>query len=630
MSQALLSIENLSKSYSDKLLFENLNFGINEGQKIALVAHNGVGKSTLLNIITGKDIPDDGQVILKEGLKISYLTQDPQFDNKALVKDVLFHLDNLYVNIIRNYHNSLEKYQKDPSDKNQKLLDEATRQMDHREAWDYENRMTEVLQKFEISNLNQVVGELSGGQRKKLALASIIIDEADLIILDEPTNHLDIKTIEWLENHISNSKLSLLIVTHDRYFLDEVCDIIIEIDQHSCFIYQGNFSYFLEKKAEREALDALEIDKAKNLYRKELDWMRRQPKARTTKSKARIDSFYNLEKIAQKRLEVKKLDFHVKMSRQGRKILEIENLHKSFGETLITKGFEYIFKRGERIGLVGDNGSGKSTFLNMLTGKVKPDQGKVIIGETTRFGYYTQKGLETKEDLTVIEIVKEVAEVVEMGDKSFGAAQFLFFFGFSYSLQQSQYKYLSGGERRKLYLVLTLMQNPNFLILDEPTNDLDIFTLNKLEEFLLSFQGCLIIVSHDRYFLDKLSDHLFLFHGNGEIKDFVGNYSDYRELKALKEAQIKKEKREEKKKEESKTIKNKPSNKPTYKETKEFEKLEKEMPKLEEQKEVILNKMNSGSLDTDEFNECSKEYQELSDSLDEMEMRWLELSEKIV
>jgi len=629
MSQELLRIENLTKSYSDKLLFENLNFSILEGQKIALVAHNGVGKSTLLNIIKGFDIPDDGDVILREGLKISYLKQDPRFDNKSLVKDILFHLDNLFVNTIQNYHDSLDKYQADPSPKNQSLLDTAISEMDQREAWNYENRMTEVLQKFQISDLNQVVGELSGGQKKKLALASIIIDEADLIILDEPTNHLDIKTIEWLEEHISTSKLSLLIVTHDRYFLDEVCDIIIEIDQHSSFIYQGNFSYFLEKKAEREALEALEIDKAKNLYRKELDWMRRQPKARTTKSKARIDSFYGIEKIAKKRLEEKKLNFDVKMSRQGRKILEIKNLNKSFGDIHITKGFDYIFKKGERIGLVGENGSGKSSFLNMITGNLSPDSGNIIIGDTTKFGYYTQKGMETKENLKVIDIVKEVAEVIEMGKTSFGAAQFLFYFGFSYSLQQSYYRNLSGGERRKLYLVITLMKNPNFLILDEPTNDLDIFTLNKLEEFLLTFQGCLIIVSHDRYFLDKLSDHLFIFQGDGEIKDFVGNYSDYREMLALKEAILKKERREEKKKEEAVITKPKKSNKVSFKEKKEFEALEQEMPKLEKEKDAFLNDMNSGKLNPEEFNECSKQYQEISEKLDEMEMRWLELSEKM-
>ena len=630
MSQELLTIENLTKSYSDKLLFNDLNFGISQGQKIALVAHNGVGKSTLLNIITGIDIPDEGRIIKKEGLKIAYLKQDPKFTPGTLVKDVLFHLDNVYVNTIENYHLSLNNYQKNPSDKNQELLDVAITKMDLQEAWDYETRMNEILDVFQIGDLNQEVTELSGGMKKKLALASIIIDEADLIILDEPTNHLDIKTIEWLEAHISKSKLSLLIVTHDRYFLDEVCNIIIEIDQHSSFIYKGNFSYFLEKKAEREVLEAMEIDKAKNLYRKELDWMRRQPKARTTKSKARIDSFYNLEQIAKKKLEVKKLDFNIKMSRQGGKILEIKNLYKSFDDIIITKGFEYIFKKGERIGLVGENGSGKSTFLNMITGQLSPDKGSIIAGDTTRFGYYTQKGLETKEDLKIIDIVKEVAEVIEMGKTSFGAAQFLFYFGFSYSLQQSFYRNLSGGERRKLYLVITLMKNPNFLILDEPTNDLDIFTLNKLEEFLLTFKGCLIIVSHDRYFLDKLSDHLFIFKGQGEVKDFVGNYSDYRELQELKAAQLKKEKREERKAEETKTSKPKnTSNKPSYKEQKEFEKLEADMPHLETDKEALLNKMNAGDLSPEAFNDVSKKYQEVCDTLDEMELRWLELSEKM-
>ncbi len=629
MSQTLLTAENLTKSYSEKLLFENLNISINEGDKIALIAHNGVGKTTLLNILTGADIPEEGDITLKDELKISYLKQNPRFPKGAIIKDILFHLDNLYIETINNYHLQLKNYQANSSAKNQNLLDEATAMMDQKEAWDYENQITEVLQIFNITNLEQSIDELSGGQKKKLALASIIIDKADLMILDEPTNHLDIETIEWLEEHISKSKLSILMVTHDRYFLDEVCDHIVEIDQHTSFTYKGNYSYFLEKKAEREALQVLEIEKAKNLYRKELDWMRRQPKARTTKSKARIDSFYDLEKIAKKRLEEKKLDFEVKMSRQGRKILEVKNLNKAFGDLQITKDFEYIFKRGERIGLVGDNGSGKTTFLNMLTGKIKPDSGEVIIGETTRFGYYTQEGLQGKENLRVIDIVKEVAEVVEMGDKSFGAAQFLFFFGFSYSLQQSYYNLLSGGERRKLYLVLTLMSNPNFLILDEPTNDLDIFTLNKLEDFLLSFKGCLIIVSHDRYFLDKLSDHLFIFKGNGMIKDFVGNYSDYREMKEWEEEQEKKKSKEEKKQVPN-TLKPKleKANKATYKELKEFEKIEKEMPLLETKKEDLLSQMNSGELNTEEFNQSSKRYQEISDVLDEMEMRWLELSEK--
>ena len=629
MAQALLTVENLTKSYSDKLLFENLNFGITEGQKTALVAHNGVGKSTLLNILTGIDIPDDGEVIKKEGLKIAYLHQNQQFDKDAKIKDVLFHADNIFVYTINEYHKQLEAYQKKPSAKTQASLDKALSMMDQRQAWDYESRMTEVLQKFQITELEQNIAELSGGQLKKLALASIIIDEADLIILDEPTNHLDISTIEWLEEHISKSKLSLLIVTHDRYFLDEVCDNIIEIDQHTCYTYQGNYSYFLEKKAEREALQALEIEKAKNRYRKELDWMRRQPKARTTKSKARIDSFYDLEKVAKKRLDEKKLNFEVKMSRQGRKILEIKNLKKTFEHALIVKDFEYTFKKGERIGLVGDNGSGKTSFLNMITGKLQPDAGEIIVGDTTKFGYYTQAGLQVREDMTVLEIVKEVAEVVEMGNKSFGAAQFLYFFGFSYSLQQSHFGHLSGGERRKLYLVLTLMKNPNFLILDEPTNDLDIFTLNKLEEFLLNYKGCLLIVSHDRYFLDKLSDHLFIFHGDGNIKDFVGNYSDYREMKELKEAQLKREKRAEKKTEEPKKITPTTKTKPTYKETKEFEKLEEDMPKMEEEKTKLLDKMNSGELSPEEFNEASKSYQEINDQLDEMELRWLELSEKM-
>lgn len=627
MAQTLITVENLSKSYSEKQLFQNLNFGINEGQKIALVAHNGVGKSTLLNILTGIEIPEEGEVTRKDGLKIAYLKQEPDFIENQSVEEFLFHMDNLFVQIIADYHLQLEKYQKDPSSKNQDALDHATAMMDQKQAWDYEVRMTEILEKFEITNLQQKISELSGGQRKKLAMASVFIDEADLIILDEPTNHLDIDTIEWLEEHISKSKLSLLVVTHDRYFLDEVCDVIIEIDQLSSFVYKGNYSYFLNKKAEREAQDAMAIEKAKNLYRKELDWMRRQPKARTTKSKARIESFYQLEEKAKKRLEQKSLEFNVKMSRQGRKILELKHLSKSFDDLKIIEDFDYTFKKGERIGLVGPNGSGKTSFLNLITGKLQADSGKIIIGDTTQFGYYTQKGLSGKNDLRVIDVVKEVAESIDMGGKSMAAAQFLFFFGFSYSLQQSYYRSLSGGERRKLYLVVTLMKNPNFLILDEPTNDLDIFTLGKLEEFLADFPGCLMIVSHDRYFLDKLCDHLFIFKGNGQIKDFVGNYSDYRELQDLEQAQLKKQKKADKPKEVSTKA---PSNKPSFKEKKEFEKLELDISKYEEEKEKLLQLLNSGNMSPDELNETSKNYQSLSQQIEDMEVRWLELSEKMI
>ncbi len=626
MSQVLISVENLTKSYSEKLLFQNISFSISEGQKIALVAHNGVGKSTLLNIITGAEIPDEGKVVAKDSLKIAYLKQDPELDNSLKVKDVLFHLNNLFVNMIQQYHQALDNYQSDLSAGNQKKLDEATALMDLNQAWDYEHRITEVLEKFQITNLEQEVSQLSGGQRKKVALASVIIDQADLIILDEPTNHLDIATIEWLEEHISMSRLSLLIVTHDRYFLDEVCDFIIEIDQQKSYTYKGNFSYFIEKKAERESSEALEIEKARNTYRKELDWMRRQPKARTTKSKARIDSFYDLEKIARKRIEEKKLEFNVRMSRQGRKILEAKNLYKSFGNQNIIKDFEYIFKKGERIGFVGPNGAGKTTLLNLLTQQLSPDSGDVIIGETTKFGYYTQKGLENKEHLRVIEIAKEVAESMDLGGNSIAAAQFLFQFGFSYALQQSYYSSLSGGERRKLYLLLTLLKNPNFLILDEPTNDLDIFTLGKLEEFLLDFPGCLIIVSHDRYFLDKLCDHLFVFEGEGRVKDYVGNYSDFRDLKEIEAALAKKEKKAEKP--QPVAPKSTPT-KATFKEKMELESLEKEIPALELKKSDVLTLLNSGSLNPQELHKTSLEFQHITDILDEKEMRWLELTEKI-
>ncbi len=626
MSIVLLTAENLSKSYGERHLFEQVSFGLMEGQKTAIVAHNGVGKSTLLNILVGDILPDEGQVVTRDGIKIAYLRQDHQWNDKQLVKEYLYHADNSYVQVINHYKACLATYEQRLDKASEEAWHQASMQMDNMHAWDYETRMQDILQQLQIVNLDQPIGELSGGQRKKLALASVLIDEADIMLLDEPTNHLDINTIEWLESLLSQSRTTLLLVTHDRYFLDAVCDNIIEIDGHSSYTYEGNYSYFLQKKAEREAAAALEISKAKNLYRKELEWMRRQPKARTTKSKARIDAFYDLEKVAKKRMEEKKLAFDIKMSRQGRKILEINDMSKSWGNFKVVEHFDYVFKRGERIGLIGKNGSGKTSFLQLLSGLEPTDSGSVIHGETTRIAYYTQEGLKAKDHLSVIDIVKEVAEVVDMGSHTIGAAQFLFHFGFSYAMQQSPYGLLSGGERRKLYLLLTLMQNPNFLILDEPTNDLDIFTLSKLEEFLESFKGCLIIVSHDRFFLDKLTDHLFVFEGDGKIKDFVGNYTDYRDWQSVQAHQQKQAKRAAKPKQT--TPQPKDNNKATYKEKKEFEQLEKDIETLSARKQELLSQMEDTTLEISKMQEAGMAFQKVSDELDEKELRWLELSEK--
>lgn len=627
MAVSYIIAENLTKSWGDKPLFQNLNITLNEGQKTALIAQNGTGKSSLLNILCGLDIADSGTIRQKENLRIAYLKQESVFKDNASINEVLFHADNRYIEIIKDYQNALKNYEKEINTETQRQLDAAIQAMDHAEAWDYELKVKEILEKFELTNYEQKVETLSGGQRKKLAMASILIDDADLLILDEPTNHLDIEMIEWLESYLSKQKMSLLLVTHDRYFLDAVCTEIIEIDQQTSFVYRGNYSYFVQKKAEREANQLAEIEKAKNRYRTELDWMRRQPKARTHKSKARIDSFYEIEKVAKQRLEQKQIDFNVKMSRQGRKILELKKLSKSFGDIKLIENFDYIFKRGERIGIVGDNGSGKTTFLNLLTQKITPDSGEIILGETTRFGYFTQSGIQLQDDMRVLEIVKEIADQIEMGNSTISAAQFLFHFGFSHNLQHSFFSNLSGGEKRKLHLVITLLKNPNFLILDEPTNDLDLFTLGRLEEFLLEFKGCLLIVSHDRYFLDRLADHLFIFNGQGNIKDFVGNYSDYREMQEIESSEEKKAEKASRKVEPPvKTPSEKPR-KATYKEQREYEAIELEIAQLEKEKESILEQMNSGELSPDELQSISKRFEQLSQELENKEFRWLELSE---
>ncbi len=625
----LLQVNNLSKAYGEKQLFHNVNFGINQGQKVALIAQNGMGKTSLLNIIMGIDIQDEGEVVIRKDIKISYLAQNPIFNTKHTVFEAVLDSKNEFFAIIKAYEDALEQMTTDNSKETQEALHIAMAAMDVKNAWDYENKIKEVLSKLQLSNLYQQIESLSGGQRRKLALAKSLIEDVDLLLLDEPTNHLDIEMIEWLEKFLKGQKISLLIVTHDRYFLDSVCEEIYELEYDGIFHYRGNYDYYVEKKAERIALEIAEQEKAQNIMRKEQEWMRRMPKARTTKSKARIDAFYKLEKKAQKvqRDEVK--DFKVKVSRIGNKILEVNSISKSFDENLIIKNFSHTFTKGERIGVVGPNGAGKSTFFNLIMGELKPDLGSIVKGQTMVFGYFTQTGLQIKEDKRLIDIVKEVADEIPFGTSStLSAAQFLHYFNFDYSTQHNYYRNLSGGEKRRLQLMLVFINNPNFLILDEPTNDLDIDTLNVLEDFLLNYPGCLMVTTHDRAFLDSVVDHLFVFEGNGEIKDYHSNYSQYRALKRKKEKQQKKIIRETKQ-----SVDNKPKSiqkkKATFKEKKEFEKLSEDIESYTIRKDEITALLSAGQGSADDFKDWGLELNDINDKLDEMEMRWLELSEVV-
>ncbi|MBN2729734.1 MAG: ABC-F family ATP-binding cassette domain-containing protein [Bacteroidales bacterium] len=624
----LLSVENLTKSYGEKLLFENISFGIQEGQKTALIAANGTGKSSLLNIIMGLDIPDSGNVTLRNEIRVAYLPQSPEFDPETTILDLVMVSDNLYVQTTKKYELAVQAMEENDSKENQQALSDATTAMDAIFARDYETKVKEVLGRLKIGNLNQKAGTLSGGQLRKVALARVLIDDSQLIILDEPTNHLDIDMIEWLEEFLNKQKLALLLVTHDRYFLDSVCDDIIELDQQQLYQYHGGYSYFVEKKAEREAAERLQVEKARNTYRTELEWMRRMPKARTSKSKARIDAFYELEMKATRRFDDNRPEFQIKDRRMGKNILELNNIHKSFEEPgFVIRDFSHIFKHGERVGVVGANGSGKSTLFRIIMDEIQADEGSVKRGQTIHFGYFSQINPDIKKDKRVIEIVKDVAEEIQMGDApSVSASQFLHYFGFDHNTQYNYYTNLSGGEKRRLHLCMTLIKNPNFLILDEPTNDLDIDTLNILEEFLIQFKGCLMIATHDRAFLDKIADHIFIFEGDGKIKDYYSNYSAYRlqRLKALskeKQAQKAEKPKQEKPKSDIR--------KATYKEKLEFEALQKEIAELESEKASTLAKMNNASNSTEELTKASERYQTITDLLDEKEMRWLELSEII-
>lgn len=622
-----LSVENLEKNLGERILFSDLNFGLNKGDKMALVANNGTGKSSLLKILAGMDQPSEGKVVFRNGIRFGYLEQEPEFDHNITISELIKTANSELLAIIATYNEALEKQAEDYSTQSQQELDRAMAKMDEFKAWDYERRLKEILTRFEIVNQDQKVGSLSGGQKKRLALALALLDEPDVLILDEPTNHLDVKMIEWLENYLDRSGLTLFMVTHDRYFLENVCNTILELHHGKLYTHHGNYSYFLQKRAEREEVNRIEIEKAGKKVKTEIDWIRRMPKARGTKSKARIQRFHDTKAVAHSGIKEQELKLEVKMSRIGGKILELKKVYKSYGDLKIMNGFHYTFKKGERIGVVGPNGVGKSTFLNILCGLEKLDSGKINTGDTVVFGYYNQQGLEFKPEMKVIDVLREHAEVIELGNGSkLTASQFLNHFMFPPKMQHNPVSKLSGGEKRRLHLMTVLIKNPNFLILDEPTNDLDLLTLNKLEDFLLQFGGCLIIVSHDRYFMDTLVDHLFIFKGEGEIKDFNGSYADYQDWMAEEEEKNKPveiEKTDWKKEQKDQEVKTKL----TFKERYEFEQLEKDIELLESEKKELEEFMSGGNTDYEILQEKGQRLEAVIAELDEKSMRWLELSE---
>ena len=615
-----LNVENISKSYGELNLFENLSFSIHKDQKIAFVAKNGTGKTSILNILSGKDSPDTGQIIYRKGLRTTFLSQEPVLDQNLTIEETIFNSDNPILKVINTYHTALEN----PGDSN--LYQTAFDDMERYQAWDFETQYTQILFKLKLEKLDQKVKELSGGQQKRLALANTLLSKPDLLILDEPTNHLDLEMIEWLESFFAKENITLFMVTHDRYFLERVCSEIIELDEGCIYNYKGNYSYYLEKKEERIEREAIETNKSKQLYKKELGWMRRQPKARTTKSKSRIDDFYEIKERASKRRNDHQVQLEINMERLGSKILEVYKVSKAFEEKVILDKFEYVFQRGERIGIIGKNGTGKSTFLNMITGGLKPDSGKIIQGETIKFGYYTQDGIKPKPMQKVIDVVREFGDYIPlMKGKQISAQQLLERFLFSRKKQYDFVEKLSGGERKRLYLCTVLIQNPNFLILDEPTNDLDIVTLNVLENFLLDFPGCLLVVSHDRYFMDKIVDHLFVFRGEGVVEDFPGNYSDFRTYEDSTPVAV-----EPKKTTPSKASKDNQSEaKLSFNEQKELNNLESKLKSLEFDKKEMEAKFLVPELDMETIEMLSDQLKRLNEEIEEKEMRWLELNEKL-
>jgi ABC transport system ATP-binding/permease protein len=631
-----VSVEGLSKSYGIQPLFENISFNIEEGDKIALIARNGTGKSTLLRILAGKETADEGKVWINKDVDVVLLEQEPSFVEEKSVLDNIFYHNHPIINTIKEYELLSEEADPDPD-----KLSDAIVKMDDLGAWDFDAKVKLVLDKLNIHNLQQPVSKLSGGQRKRVALAKTLIDigfehKHVLLIMDEPTNHLDVEMVEWLEHYFDKENVTLLLVTHDRYFLDAACTEIWEMEGSTIYVHKGDYQNYLEKKTARIENDLASIDKAKNTYRRELEWMRKQPKARTTKSKSRQDNFYEVEKRAKKQIVDEQVQLDMKMNRLGGKVAELKKLYKSYGEKILLKGFDYTFKKGERIGVAGKNGAGKSTFINILQGIEQPDSGKVNIGDTVIFGNYSQQGLVVKEDMRVIEFVKDIAEHFPLASGgTLSAAQFLQLFLFDPDKQYTYISKLSGGERRRLHLLSILFRNPNFLILDEPTNDLDLPTLGVLENFLSEYPGCLLIVSHDRYFMDRLVDHLFIFEGNGVIRDFPGNYSQYREAIAngqqsamgsliSSEPQVATNKTELTNTQQPATSTKKQL---SFKEKREFELLEKEISELTREKENITAKLNSGDAPFEELQRLSLRIGEITQLLDEKEFRWLELSE---
>jgi ATP-binding cassette subfamily F protein uup len=616
-----LQAEQVSKRYADYMLFENISFTIFKDQKVALIAKNGAGKSTLMEILAGYDSPDKGKITLTNDIRVGYLKQNPVLDQGSTVLEQALKSENPILQVIQDFETAVKH-------NDQTAVSRLTGEMEELHAWDFELKIKQILSQLHIDQFDQKVGEMSGGQQKRLALANALVNEPDLLLLDEPTNHLDLEMIEWLENYLEKSKCTLFMVTHDRYFLDRVCNEIIEIDEDQVYSYQGNYSYYLEKRRERIEQQQASTERARNLLRTEQEWMRRMPQARGHKAKYRIDQYYELKEKAAYRRKDENLELSISSSRLGSKIIELHHISKAFGDQILIDDFSYRFSRFEKVGIIGENGSGKSTFLNILTGTIPPDQGTVDTGQTIKIGYYRQEGIDFKPEDKMIDVIKNIAEVIQFEDGSkMTASQLLTRFLFPPETQYTLIEKLSGGERRRLYLCTILMQNPNFLILDEPTNDLDIMTLGVLEDYLSGFEGCVIIVSHDRFFMDEIVDHLFVFDGNGRIKDFPGNYSIYRESLLEKEKQQKQELVPVKPK--AMPVKTKSTGtKLTFKEKKELESLETEIAMLEAEKNNLLDALNSGTLSPDELMEKSRRFSELTPELEEKEMRWLELSEK--
>ena len=618
----LVSVEGISKAYGEKVLFEPISFGINKDQKIALIAKNGSGKTSILKILAGTDTPDQGAVNCRKDTRISFLPQEPKLDPKLTVEQAILQSGSKILNVIANYDRALEN----PDD--QEAYQKAFEAMDQNDAWDFENQYKQILSKLKLDRLDAKVGALSGGQKKRIALCNVLLEQPELLILDEPTNHLDLEMIEWLEDYFKKEKITLLMVTHDRYFLERVCNEIIELDEGKLYSYKGNYSYYLEKRDARIAQEQVEAHKTKLHFKKELDWMRRQPKARTTKSKSRIEDFKIIKEKAQQRINDHEVQLEINMERLGSKMIEMHKVSKSFEDKVILEAYDYTFQRNDRIGIIGKNGTGKSTFLNLITEEIAPDTGKIVLGETVKFGYYTQKGIEVKEGQKVIEVIREFGDFIPLkkGQK-ISAQQLLERFLFDRKKQYDFVEKLSGGERKRLYLCTVLIQNPNFLILDEPTNDLDILTLNVLESFLLDFPGCLIVVSHDRYFMDKIVDHLFVFQGKGRIDDFPGNYSDYRAYEESAVQEMYNASSDQKKQNNDWKAANKSENGLSFNEQKEYNKLEKEIKNLEKSRDSLQNRFSTATLNPEEIKTLSIELSEISEQIDVKTERWFVLSD---